>query len=75
MYMKNWADEVDEILEMRHYDVLSNNGKISHKKALEKATDEYKKFEKVQDQNYISDFDKLVCETKYLSDKGNNFNK
>jgi len=42
------------------YDILKDSGKISHQVAETLALTEYEKYKKVQDQNYISDFDKLA---------------
>lgn len=71
MYMKDWKTEVDNVLKIRHYDILEGNGKISKKIADEKAENEYEKFQFIQDKNYISDFDALVLETSKLDKKNN----
>lgn len=44
MTMRDWINELDSFLTMTHNDILNNNGKISHKQALEKAHKEYKKY-------------------------------
>lgn len=62
MYMKDWKTEVDNVLKIRHYDLLEGNGKISKKVADEKAETEYEKYQVIQDKNYISDFDTLILE-------------
>lgn len=69
MYMNDWIKEVENALTLLHYDVLENKGEISHKKALEKAMKEYEKYRIIQDKNYISDFDKLILETKEIENK------
>ena len=69
MYMNDWKKEVENALTLLHYDVLENKGEISHKKALEKAMKEYEKYRIIQDKNYISDFDKLILETKEIENK------
>ena len=61
--MKDWKTEVDNVLKIRHYDLLESNGKISKKVADEKAEAEYEKYQVIQDKNYISDFDTLILET------------
>ncbi|HCC08030.1 MAG TPA: cell filamentation protein Fic [Clostridiales bacterium] len=71
MYMKDWIGEVDNVLKFRHYEVLDNKGRISAEDAKLKAETEYKKYKVFQDKNYISDFDKLVSETKLLGNKDN----
>lgn len=57
------------MVKYRSYCVLENKGEISHKKALEKAMKEYEKYRIIQDKNYISDFDKLILETKEIENK------
>ena len=66
MYMNDWKKEVENALKLFHYEVLEGKGKISHKMAVEKAEDEYDKYKVIQDKNYVSDFDKLLNETKQI---------
>ena len=42
MTMKDWAEHLDRILTMTGEQLLQGNGNISHKQAVDKATDEYK---------------------------------
>ncbi|MBQ9072090.1 MAG: virulence RhuM family protein [Bacilli bacterium] len=63
MTMEDWIKSVDDIFKINYYDVLDNNGVISHNKALEKAEKEYEKYKIIQDKKYVSDFDKLLLET------------
>ena len=42
--MKDWAEHLDRILTMSGEQLLQGNGSISHKQAVDKATDEYKKY-------------------------------
>ena len=58
--MKEFADSINEFLEFRRYDILRDNGKISHKQALEKAHQEYDVFNRTQP--IESDFDRVVKE-------------
>ena len=44
MTMKNWAEHLDRILTMTGEQLLQGNGSVSHKQAVNKATDEYKKY-------------------------------
>ena len=67
--MNDWKNEVENALKVFHYDVLESKGKISHKQAKEKAESEYEKYKVIQDNNYISDFDRLLNETKQIEDK------
>ncbi|MBC2708715.1 MAG: virulence RhuM family protein [ANME-2 cluster archaeon] len=60
MYMKNWIEKLNAFLKFSEYEILTNAGHISHKVALALASKEYETFKKIQDENYISDFDKEV---------------
>lgn len=66
MYMNDWKKEVETALTLFHYEVLEGKGKVSHKMAVEKAESEYAKYKVIQDKNYVSDFDKLLNETKQI---------
>ena len=67
MYMEDWKNEVENALKVFHYEVLEGKGKISHKQAVEKAENEYEKYKVIQDKNYVSDFDRLLSETKQIN--------
>ena len=69
MYMNDWKKEVENALKLFHYEVLDGKGKISHKQAIEKAESEYEKYKVIQDKNYVSDFDRLLNETKEIGNK------
>ena len=69
MYMNDWKNEVENALRVFHYDVLEGKGKISHKQAKEKAESEYERYKVIQDNNYVSDFDRLLSETKQIENK------
>ena len=66
MYMNDWKNEVENALKVFHYDVLEGKGSITHKEAIYKATSEYEKYRVIQDKSYVSDFDKLINETKKI---------
>ena len=66
MYMNDWKNEVEIALKVFHYDVLEGKGSITHKEAIDKATSEYEKYRVIQDKSYVSDFDKLINETKKI---------
>ena len=68
MAMKDWIKKLNAFLKFSEYEILTNAGKISHEVAEALALKEYDKFKKIQDKNYISDFDKEI--KKYLK-KGN----
>lgn len=56
--MQEFSDSINTFLEFRRYDILQDNGKISHRQALEKAYYEYKIFNRTQSIEF--DFDKVV---------------
>jgi hypothetical protein len=58
MSMKDWIEKLNAFLKFSEYEILTNAGQISHEVAL--ASKEYETFKKIQDTNYISDFDKEV---------------
>ena len=64
MKMNEWVEALDSFLKINRYDLLNNSGKISHDIAIKKAELEYLKFRKVQDQKFISDFDKEIKSIK-----------
>ncbi len=69
MYMNDWKNEVENALKVFHYEVLEGKGMISHKQAVEKAESEYEKYKVIQDKNFVSDFDRLLGETKQIENK------
>jgi hypothetical protein len=64
MKMNEWVEALDSFLKINRYDLLNNPGKISHEMAIKKAESEYSKFRRIQDQKFISDFDKVVKKIK-----------
>jgi len=48
MYMKDWIERLDSIVQLNGRELLTHAGKISHKQALNKSTEEYKKYKKEQ---------------------------
>jgi hypothetical protein len=44
MYMKDWTERLDAIIQLNGRELLHHAGKISHQVALEKSGDEYEKF-------------------------------
>ena len=65
--MEEFEKSVNAFLEFRQYKILKDNGRISHKQAMEKANDEYEIFNRTQP--IESDFDKVV--KKMIQDKNN----
>ena len=66
MTMNDWIKETDDLLKFRKKNILNDAGKISHKKAIEKAENEYEKFRIKQDREYISSIDEMY--KKYLEE-------
>lgn len=58
--MKDWITFLHQFLELSQYPVLKDKGKITALEAKLKAEQEFEAYRKVQDQNYISDFDKEI---------------
>ena len=44
MTMQDWSDHLDRILTMSGEQLLEGNGSVSYKRAVDKATDEYRKY-------------------------------
>lgn len=72
MYMEDWKKEVDNVLKLRHYDILEGKGKISKKDADKKAEKEYEKYKVIQDKEFLSDFDLLMLKTEKINKIGEN---
>ncbi len=60
MKMQDWIKKLDEFLTISEKKLLHSAGNVSAKQAEKKALKEYEKYRKVQDKNYISDFDREV---------------
>ena len=56
--MEEFEKSVNAFLEFRQYKILPDNGKVSHKQALDKAFSEYDIFNRTQP--IESDFDKIL---------------
>ncbi len=66
MTMADWAKHLDNILTMNGEQLLVGSGSVSHQQAVEKATDEYKKYQ----QRTLSDVERAYLYTiKMLEDK------
>lgn len=67
MTMKDWRERLDAFLSFNEHEILTNAGKVSRKVAEALALKEFGKYKKIQNKNYISDFDrevKQIIETK-----------
>ena len=70
MYMKDWVSKLDAFLKFNERQILDDAGKISHEIAEALALEEYEKFSKEQDKNYISDFDREIKKIQEIEKKG-----
>ena len=62
MYMKDWVERLDAFLQFNEAELLQDKGKVTHEIAKAFAEKEFEKFKKIREQEYVSDFDKLVLE-------------
>ncbi len=58
--MEDWAKFLNGFLELSQYPILEDNGRVSALEAKLKAEEEYEVYRVIQDENYISDFDKEI---------------
>jgi hypothetical protein len=66
--MEEFSQSINAFLEFRKYDILRDNGKITHKQAVEKAYREYDIFNKTQP--IESDFDRVVKKLSFSINQG-----
>ena len=64
MKMSDWNKFLNNFLNLSDYPILKHAGKVSKLEAQLKAEQQYDKYRKIQDKNYISDFDKIVKQLK-----------
>jgi len=60
MKMADWITFLHSFLELSNYPILVDKGTVSALEAKLKAEQEYEVYRKIQDENYISDFDKEI---------------
>jgi len=60
MKMQDWGQFLHSFLELSSYPILQDKGKVSALEAKLKAGQEYEEYRVIQDENYISDFDREV---------------
>jgi hypothetical protein len=70
MKMKDWIAKLDEFLKLSERKLLTGAGSVSAEEAAQKAEEEFTKFTKERDKNYISDFDKAVKKLMHRKEKG-----
>ncbi len=66
MYMKDWTNRLDSILQLNGRELLTHAGKISHEMALQKSGDEFQKFKQMQ---------KIIEKTESLNELENDIKK
>ena len=62
--MEDWVIFLHNFLELSNYPILEDKGKVSTFEAKLKTEQEYEVYRKIQDKNYISDFDKEIKRIK-----------
>jgi hypothetical protein len=60
MKMADWIAKLDDFLRLSERKLLTNAGSISAEAAAQKAEEEFERFAKDRDKNYVSDFDRAV---------------
>ena len=58
--MQEWILFLNQFLELSQYPILQDKGKISAVEAKIKAEQEFDVFRTIQDENYLSDFDREI---------------
>lgn len=62
--MADWKSLLERYMQISDRDILPDAGSLTHEEAEAKALGEYEKFWRIQDQNFLSDFDKFIEELK-----------
>jgi hypothetical protein len=60
MKMEDWGEFLHDFLKLSNYPILEDKGKVSALEAKIKAEQEFEAYRKIQDKNYLSDFDKEI---------------
>lgn len=61
--MEEWSRRLQSFLALMDYNAVPSAGSVSHQDALTKAHNEYDKYLVIQDQTYISDFDRFLSDS------------
>ncbi len=72
MTMQQWIEKLDEILSVGNRPLLRDAGTISHRQAIEKATQEFEEYRRKEMLQYESDFDRAIRELKSQADNNSN---
>jgi len=60
MTMEDWKDRLDRFLEFNEHEILNDKGRVSREIAKAFAESEFEKFRIIQDNLFVSDFDKQL---------------
>ena len=66
MAMEDWKGLLEEFIALNKLPVLMMDDGISLEEAKSNAREKFKKFRKIQDKNFISDFDQIILDLKNL---------
>ncbi len=70
MYMKDWIERLDAIVQLNGRELLTHAGKISHQQAMEKSGQEYAKYKTIRQEKEKSlSLDELEQDIKGLKDE------
>ncbi len=70
MYMKDWVERLKMVLTMNQRSILEDAGRISHKLALKKATEEYEKYKaQLQIEEHLESIRELDADLKKMLPK------
>ena len=70
MTMEDWAKNLDGFLRLDDRDILDGAGSVSKDQADARALSEFERFRIVQDQRYVSDFDRFAGDVLRDGDDG-----
>jgi len=75
MYMKDWMERLDSIIQMNGRELLNHAGKVSHQMALDKSSKEYSKYRDearmVEHEQSLVELEEDIKKLKPSNDKGN----
>jgi hypothetical protein len=62
--MEDWANKLNAFLQFNEYELLNNSGRVTAEIAKAFAESEFEKYRLIQDRLFVSDFDRLLKDTK-----------
>jgi hypothetical protein len=70
MYMKDWIERLDSILQLNGRELLTHAGIVSHQMALEKSLEEYNKYKEVtQEAQRLNNLNEIEEDIRQLKKK------